>query len=117
MCNPDYVMLMAFNNDKKHQLLSSNLSLCHSNIMDFNKCHDLVKCHSINGIGKYHEYLGSSTKIIIIVFFFFFFYFSIDKTITDTMVHPFMFKVFFLHSSQISIFKKKENSYIIYIHI
>lgn len=72
----------------------------------------------MNGIGKYHEYLGSSTKIVIIVFsFFFFFYFSIDKTITDRMVHPFMFKVFFLHSSQISIFKKKENSYIIYIHI
>ena len=80
---------------KKNQLLSSNLSLCHSNIMDFNKCHDLVKCHSINGIGKYHEYLGSSTKIIIMVFSFFFFYFSIDKTITRTMVHPFMFKVFF----------------------
>lgn len=73
MCNPDYVMLMAFNNDKKNQLLSSNLSLCHSNIMDFNKCHDLVKCHSMNGIGKYHEYLGSSTKIIIIIFFLFFF--------------------------------------------
>ena len=50
----------------------------------------------MNGIGNYHEYLGSSTKIIIIVFFlFFFFYFSIDKTITRTMVHPFMFKVFF----------------------
>ena len=73
MCNPDYVMLMAFNNDKKNQLLSSNLSLCHRNIMDFNKCHDLVKCHSMNGIGKYHEYLGSSTKIIIIIFFLFFF--------------------------------------------
>ena len=70
----------------------------------------------MNGIGKYHKYLGSSTKIIIIVFFLFF-YFPIDKTITRTMVHPFMFKVFFLHSSQISIFKKKENSYIIYIHI
>ena len=42
MCNPDYVMLMAFNNDKKNQLLSSNLSLCHSNIMDFNKCHVLL---------------------------------------------------------------------------
>ena len=49
----------------------------------------------MNGIGKYHEYLGSSTKIIIIVFFSFFFYFSIDKTITRTMVHPFMFKVSF----------------------
>ena len=103
---------------KKNQLLSFNLSLSHSNIMDFNKCHDLVKCHSMNGIGNYHEYLGSSTKIIIIVFFlFFFFYFSIDKTITRTMVHPFMFKFFFLHSSQISLFKTKENSYIIYIHI
>lgn len=72
MCNPDYVVLMAFNNDKKTQLLTSNLSLSHSNIVDFNKFHDLVKCHSMNGIGNYHEYLGSSTKIIIIYIYIFF---------------------------------------------
>ena len=60
MCNPDYVVFKPYNNDKKiDQLLTSNLSLSHSNIMDFNKSHDLVKCHSMNGIGNYHEYLGS----------------------------------------------------------
>ena len=93
MCNPDYVLFMAFNNDRKiDQLLSSNLSLSHSNT------------HT-NILG--HKDDNNS----------FFFSFSIDTTITRTMALPFIFIFFFcLHSNQISILNKKENLYIIYIH-